>query len=125
MWSFRLAAALTASAITTTALSGLFDGKALPAFHFGLLLLAACAAWLSTRKGFDVFGLSTAALGLITLVVCRVANTLGASLWHDDWFSGLLLITITATALLAGSVTGILKISRRYNTVPEVEGEAA
>ena len=125
MWSFRLATALAISAITTTALSGLFDGEALPAFHFGLLLLAACAVWLSTRKGFDVFALSTTALGLITLVVCGLANTLGASLWHDDWFGGLLLITVTATALLAGSVTGILKISRRYNTVPEVEGEAA
>lgn len=125
VWSFRTAAALAVSAITTTALAGLFDGHALPAFHFGLFLLAACAAWLSTEAGFDVFVLSMTTLGLNALLVSGMTNALGDSLWRNDWFGGLLLITLSAAALLAASVACILKIARRHNTASGIEGETA
>lgn len=125
MWSFRAAATLTLSAITTTALSGLFNGDVLPAYHLGLLLLAACAAWFSTRRGFDVFALSMTALGLNALLVCGLIHALGDSLWRNDWFGGLLLITLCAAGLLAGSVVGILKLARLYNASSEIGGDVA
>src|SRR5438105_1920707 len=90
-------------------------------FGLGLALLAAAALALAMPRSFEVYGLSAVAFGLDTLLVAGLAR------WVFDKYHGgepifeLLLIGLVAAGLLAASVTGVLRLARRY----ALEGEAA
>lgn len=112
-WSFRTAATLAVVAVTLTALGGLFHSHVGAQFSLGLLVLALCVGLLATPRLFDVFALSAVALGLNALLVCALVRWLTQDTWSGDWLGRLMLIGLFAAALLAASVSGILRLSRQ------------
>jgi uncharacterized membrane protein len=114
-WSLRAAATLAVLMITATALGGLFMRSIATHYTLGLLLLAAAAIAFTARRSFDVFCLSAVALGLNTLLVAGLARLL----FDNDGGGGdpigrLLMIGLVAAALLAASVSAVLKLARQH-----------
>lgn len=110
-WGLRTAATLAVGMTTAAALGGLFHDPVAPHFTLGLVLLAAAAGLLCWRPAFDVFALSAVALGLDTLLVAGLARLLFKG---GDAVGVLLLIGLFAAGLLAASVSGILRLNKRY-----------
>lgn len=125
IWSFRTAVTLAVVAVTLTALGGLLRSSVGSQYTLGLLLLLACAALLSTMRLFDIFALSAVALGLNALLVIGLVRWLGEDYWRSDWLGPLLLVGLFAAGLLAASVSGILRLSRRAMTPTPEAGAAA
>jgi uncharacterized membrane protein len=118
VWALRTALTLAVVMVTATALGGLFGRDVLIQYGLGLLVLALGAAALSQAAWFDVFGLSAAALGLNTLVVAGLARVLFDNHSGGDPIGRLLLMGLVAAGLLAASVAGVLRLSRRDAEVP-------
>lgn len=126
VWGFRTAATLAVVAITMTALSGLFFSHHVSAqYPLGLLVMAACAGLLGTRRHFDIFTVSAIALGLNALLVCGLVRWLGEGYRSNDWLGRLLVIGLFAAALLAASVSTILRLSHRAPGRALTQGESA
>lgn len=121
VWGFRTAVTLAVVAVTLTAMGGLFFGTVKAQYPLGVLLMALAAGLLSTPRLFEVFALSAVALGLNALLVGGLVRWLGEGSWNGDWLGRLLLIGLFAAALLAASVSAILRLSRR----PVAEGASA
>lgn len=115
-WGLRTAVTLAVVMVTTTALGGLFHSPVAPHYAVGLLLLAVGAALLAWRPAFDVFALSAVALGLNTVVVAGLARGLFRFSGGGE-IGSLLLIGVLAAGLLAGSVSAILRLARRYGAM--------
>jgi uncharacterized membrane protein len=113
VWALRTAVVLAVLAFTLTALGGLFQRSVAPQYGLGLLMMAGCAAALATRRWFDVFGLSAVALGLNALLMAGLARWLFDGPSHGDPIPQLMLMGLAAAGLLAGSVSAILRLSRR------------
>lgn len=113
VWALRSAATLAVVMITLTALGGLFFEKVSAQYALGLLALIAAAAVFMSRRGFDVFGLSAAALGINTLLVAGLARVLFEGHHGRDPIGLLLLIGLVAAGLLAATVNGVLRLVRR------------
>ena len=111
-WSWRMAATLWVCMVTLTALGGLFVRPVAPHYAAGLLLLAAWALWLCTRRGFEIYGLSAAAFGINALALCGIARELLAQANHDP-IGALLLMGLASAVLLAATVQIILRLARR------------
>ncbi|MCR5884577.1 DUF2157 domain-containing protein [Rhizobacter sp. J219] len=124
LWSLRSAATLAVIMVTATALGGLFEREVAPHYGLGLLLLGVGAALAAQRRTFDVFVLSALALGLNTLLVCGLARLLFKD-WNGDEIGSLFLLGMVAAGLLAGTVSGILKLSRQYTEHDTSTSEAA
>ena len=121
LWAMRTAVTLTTIMITTTALAALFDSDTGLLYGLGLCLLAGAGLALASRQLFDIFGLSALSLGLNVLVVFGLGHALIEKAVGDDWVGALLLLGLVAAGLLAGTVSLLLKLSRRY----AVQGSAA
>ncbi len=117
VWSRRMAATLFVGMLGVTALGGLFGREIAPHYLAALVLLALWACWLCTPRGFDIFGLSAAALALDTLLLCGLARLLFQHM-DDDMLGPLLLLGLAAAGMLAGSVHGILRVARRRENTP-------
>jgi hypothetical protein len=113
LWGLRTAATLAVVMTTAAALGGLFHRVVAPHYLLGLLLLAGAAGLLCLRQAFDVFVLSAVALGLNTLLVAGLARVMFDD-HQGDTIGSLLLIGLVAAGLLAGSVSVILKLTRRH-----------
>lgn len=113
LWGLRSATTLAVVMVTATALGGLFHREVAAHYGLGLLVLAVAAALGAQRRSFDVFVLSAVALGLNTLLVCGLARLLFKD-WHGEAIGSLFLLGMVAAGLLAGTVSGILKLSRHY-----------
>lgn len=113
LWGLRSAATLAVVMVTATALGGLFHREVAPHYGLGILLLGVGAALVAQRRAFDVFVLSAVALGLNSLLVCGLGRVLFHD-WNGDEIGSLFLLGMVAAGLLAGTVSGILKLSRRY-----------
>lgn len=114
LWSLRLVAWLAVTALTLSAAVGLFHERVAPQYGLGLLFLVLAAALLATRRGFDVFALSAVALGLDVLLLAGLARLLFFEGRSGDPSGEFLLLGLLASGLLAGSVSLILRLSRRY-----------
>jgi uncharacterized membrane protein len=120
LWSLRLVAWGAVTAVSLSALFGLFFERIAPQYGLGLLVLGLAAALLTTRRGFDVFALSAVALGLDMLLVGGLTRLLfwGSRRSGDPvgelLLLGLLAAGLLAAGLLAGSVSLILRLHRRY-----------
>ena len=112
LWGLRTAATLAVVMVTATALGGLFHQEVAAHYGLGLLLLGVGAALSAQRHSFDVFVLSAVALGLNTLLVSGLARLLFRDLDGDE-IGSLFVLGMAAAGLLAGTVSGILKLSRR------------
>lgn len=118
LWSLRTALVFATGLVTVTALAGLFAREVAPHFVAGLVVLALAAGALSTRAGFDLFGLSAVALGLDVMAVGGLARWLFDGLRDGPWIGPLLLLGGVAAALLALTVHGVMRVARRH--APEV-----
>ena len=112
IWGFRTAATLALASITLTALGGLIFRTVGAQYPVGLLVMAVGAGVVGTRRSPDVFTLSALALGLNALLVGGLLRWLSHGPGRHDWLLRLLLVGLFAAALLAASVSTILKISR-------------
>lgn len=112
-WAFRLALTQALGLITLTALGGLFMRDTAVWYGAGLILLGLAAAWLSTPVGFEVYALSLVLLGLDTLLVAGLVRLVLEDWRGGDWIGRLLLIGLFAAALLAASVSMVLRQVRR------------
>ena len=112
VWALRTAAALAVIMITVTAAGALFAREVAAHYTLGLVALAIAAAAFSTRRGFDVFALSAASLGINTLLVCGLARWLFHGHLGGDWIGRMLAIGLVAAGLLAATVSAVLRLSR-------------
>lgn len=114
IWSLRTAITLAVAMIASTGFAGLFEDRAGLFYGLALAVLAGGAAMLSRRESFDVFGLSAVALGLDALLIGGMAYLLLRNSRGDGILS-LLFIGLVAAGLVAGSVSIVLRLSRRYD----------
>ncbi|WP_088279901.1 DUF2157 domain-containing protein [Ideonella sp. A 288] len=112
VWSQRTALTLAVGVVTLTALGGLFHEHVGTHYPLGLAVLAAAAAWQASARGFDLYGLSAAALAIDGLLVAGLTRALFDR--HDgrDPIGTLLLLGLAAAALLAATVAFVLRRAR-------------
>lgn len=110
-WALRTAVTLAVVVLTSTALAGLFGRSVGTHYVFGLVVLAAMAAAFAPARGFDVYALSAAALGVNTLLVAGLGRALLEDA-HGDPIGRLFLLGLAAAGLLAASVSGVLRLAR-------------
>ena len=110
-WALRLGLVLLTILITGSAVSALFGNTIASPYWAGLALLAVSGVLLSTRKFFDVFGLSAVALGLNTLLVGGMTHLLFNG--HGGEVGSLVVLGLLAAVLLALTVQGILWRTRQ------------
>ncbi len=113
-WAMRTAVTLATTMITTTALGALFDREMALLYGLGLCLLAGAGLALASRQLFEIFGLSAVGLGLNVLLIFGFGKLLFHDSNGDNWFGAMLLLGLVAAGLLAGTVSVLLRLSRRY-----------
>ena len=113
-WAMRTAVTLATVMITTTALGALFDREMVLLYGLGLGLLAGAALALASRQLFEIFGLSAVGLGLNVLLIFGLGKALFHDTRGDNWLGAMLLLGLAAAGLLAGTVSVLLRLSRRY-----------
>lgn len=123
-WALRTTVTLATIMITSTALGGLFHSGVAPLYWLGLLLLAIAGMGLASRSLFEIFGLSAVCLGLNTLLIIGLGRALFHNSHGDNWFGSMLLLGLVAAGLLAGTVSVLLRLSRRYANHQETQHEA-
>jgi uncharacterized membrane protein len=111
-WSYRTATVLAVFVVSGSALGALFGDTVAP--QYGLALgLAAAALWaLATPRGYDIFGLSAVAFAADVLLVAGLARLLVEWLKVDAWVLFQLPLGLAAAALLAVSVSGVMRVAR-------------
>jgi len=100
--------------IGLTAIAGLVGDRALAHYFCGLAVFAVAAVLLAREESFEIFGLSAVALGIDTLVVGGLAYALFHGASSSDAFARLMLLALVAAALLAGTVSLLLRLARRH-----------
>ncbi len=118
LWSFRLAAALVAMAIATTALAGLLHSAIAPQYPLGLLVLALGLGVLSVPRWWDVFVGSAVMLSLNVLLVGGLVRWLFNDFVGGEWVGRALIIGLVAAGLLAASVSLLMRWSGRNAGAP-------
>lgn len=125
-WAFGLCMILTAAGMTATALYNVSVHGWLPGYGFYwfcVLVAGAAGALLAHAKPFDVFPASVVALCLNILLVGGLANIL-LSGTADHWIVSLLILGLSAAALLGGSVKIILGLAHPDTSHPQAEDQA-
>ena len=102
--------------ITSVALGGLFHSSVASLYWLGVLLLVLAGMGLASRQLFEIFGLSAVSLGLNTLLIIGLGRALFHNSRGDNWFGAMLLLGLVAAGMLAGTVSLLLRLSRRYAT---------
>ena len=113
-WAMRTAVTLATVMITTTALGALFDRDMALLYGLGLCLLAGAALALASAQLFEIFALSAVGLGLNVLLIFGLGKILFQDARGDNWVGAMLLLGLVAAGLLAGTVSVLLRLSRRY-----------
>jgi Predicted membrane protein (DUF2157) len=114
-WAWRVALVLAVVMIGSTALAGLFQGSVAPQYGLGLAVLGLLAVLLMQGRVFDIVGLSAAALGLNTLLFGGFARWLFEGGGRGDEVGRLLLLGLLAAAMLAGTVSLLLRLNRTHH----------
>ena len=112
-WAMRTAVTLAVIGMSFSALVALFGHDVASQYGLAVALLGAGAAALAQRRFFDVFALSAVALSLDTLLVGGLARALFNS-GGSDFVGRLLMIGLVAAAILAVSVSLIMKLARKH-----------
>jgi len=112
-WAMRTAVTLSTVMITTTALGALFERDMVLLYGLGLCLLVGAGLVLATRQLFEIFGLSAVGLALNVLLIFGLGKVLFQDTRGDNWLGAMLLLGLAAAGLLAGTVSVLLRLSRR------------
>ena len=115
-WALRTTVTLSTIMITSVALGGLFHSSVASLYWLGVLLLVLAGMGLASRQLFEIFGLSAVSLGLNTLLIIGLGRALFHNSRGDNWFGAMLLLGLVAAGMLAGTVSLLLRLSRRYAT---------
>jgi hypothetical protein len=110
----RTTITLATMMVTTTSLGALFDRGAMSLYGVGVVLLALAGVGLASRQLFEIFGLSAIGLGLNVLLIFGFGKVLFQGSHSDNWLGAMLLLGLAAAGLLAGTVSLLLRLSRRY-----------
>ena len=113
VWAMRTAATFAVISMTLAAIGGLFNKPIAPQFLLALILFAVAAVMLAQRAMFEIFILSTVALGLNAMLVADLVRWLFDSS-DGDFIGKLFIIGLAATSMLAASVSAITRLTRRY-----------
>ena len=119
VWALRTVLILLVVMVSASALGGLFQREVAGQYGLGLLIMAALAAALTQRFSFDIFGLSAAALGLNTLLFAGLARWLFDRGGDADVVGRMLFLGLAAAAMLAATVSLILKVSRHQASLTD------
>ena len=113
-WAMRTALTLTALLLTSTAVNFLFDRTGAELLYYlALALTGAMARAFCTPRLHDTFALSALGLSLNVLLVALLAHLLFEG-GHGDRIPELTFIGLAAAALLAGTVSVVLKQVRMH-----------
>ncbi|MFT7722755.1 MAG: DUF2157 domain-containing protein [Roseateles sp.] len=112
-WARRTAAGLAVLLVMATALAALFGDDPLAPTLLALLALAGAAWALGRPAGFDLFGLSAAALALNVVLVGALARLLFDEVPGGEPIARFLLLGLAAAGLLAATVGAVLRLARR------------
>lgn len=115
VWARRTAVTLMVVMVCATALGGLFHREVAAQYWLGLALLAAAALALSLPRGFEIFGLSAAALGLNVLLVGGLVRWLFDDHDRGEPIGELLLTGLVAAGLLAATVHLVLRLAKQQS----------
>jgi len=113
VWAQRMALTLAVAMIASTAVAGLVGGNAALHYVFGLAVLALAAVVLARPESFEIFGLSAVALGLDALLIGGLAYVMLRHASGDGWILALLVTGLVAAALMAATVSLLLRLARR------------
>ncbi|MEO7106545.1 MAG: DUF2157 domain-containing protein, partial [Rhodoferax sp.] len=113
-WAMRTTVTLVTTMITATALGALFGRETLLLYGLGVCVLAVAGLALASRQWFEIFGLSAVGLALNILLIFGLGNVLFQDSRGNDWFGAMLLLGLVAAGMLAGTVSILLRLSRRY-----------
>jgi len=113
VWALRVALTLAVTMIASTAIAGLLGADAGLHYVFGLLVLTAAAVVLARPESFEIFGLSAVALGLDALLIGGLAYAMLRDASGDGWILALLVIGLAAAALMAATVSLLLRLACR------------
>jgi len=113
VWAQRMALTLAVAMIASTAVAGLVGGNAALHYVFGLAVLALAAVVLARPESFEIFGLSAVALGLDALLIGGLAYLMLRHASGDGWILALLVTGLVAAALMAATVSLLLRLARR------------
>jgi uncharacterized membrane protein len=116
VWSYRSALLLAVVAIGGSAICALFPERVAPHYGLGLAIAAVAFGALATRRGYDVFGLSAVAFAADVLLVAGAARWLFERAQGGDPIGNLTLLGLAAAALLAASVSLVMRIARARRT---------
>ncbi len=124
-WALRTAVALAVTLVVTGAVWALFSRTVGAHYLLGLVVLAALFAVAATRPFFDVFALSAVALGLNVLLIAGLARWVFDGSGSREPIGELLLVGLAAAALLAATVSLVLRLARRHAGGAEAASPAA
>lgn len=115
-WSLRSAIMLTTGMIALTGLADLLERPGMM-YSLALTLVAAAAYFLTRPKLFDVFSLSGVGLLLDVLVIGLLARLL----LKRAEIAGLLVLGLSAAAILGGTVHVIVSVARHIKQSREAQ----
>jgi hypothetical protein len=113
VWALRTAATLAIVMITFGAMVASFGSLGAMQFWLGLLIMLIAVAVFALPEMFDVYGLSAAALSVNVLAIVALGHVMLKSSGSRDSIGVLMLLGLMAAAMLAGTVTAILRLSRQ------------
>jgi len=117
--ALRTALTLWVMSVTVAAIAALFRSSIAPHYWAAIVLFVAAAALLASPRFGDVFGLSAVGFGLDTVLVGGVAWALLHDHHGGEPIGPLFVIGLVAAALLAATVSIVLRVSRRIDAVGE------
>jgi uncharacterized membrane protein len=112
-WAMRTAGTLAITMITSSALIASLGHLGALQYWLGLIVLLVAIGIYTIPETFDLYALSAAALGANVLVVVGVGHLLLKNSHGGDTIVALLLLGLLAAGLLAGTVSGILRLARQ------------
>lgn len=111
-WAMRTAGTLAIIMITSSALAAALGNQGALQYWLGLAVLLVAIGIYALPETFDLYALSAAALGVNVLIVVGVGHVLFKNMHGGDAIGVLLLLGLLAAALLAGTVSGVLRLAR-------------
>lgn len=112
-WAFRLAAALTLTLVTSGAVMAVFE-KSPGVYFFGLVILAAAAAFFAHPRRFDLPLLAADALALDVALIAGFVRLL---IWSRETIVSMMLLALISASVIAASAAAILALGRRAGVV--------
>jgi uncharacterized membrane protein len=114
LWGVRTAVTLAVAMICVSGATAVFSDRSGAHYALALAVLGIAAVLLANARSFDIYGLSAVALGLNALLLVGLGHLLFDHRGSGDEIGRLLVLGLSAAGLLAASVSGVMRLSRRH-----------